>query len=1423
MRNYKILFLFLFFIVLVNSQTQWPLINPDSQARVIGKVGEVRNSVRLHRGTDINNGTNCANGNCDIYSVNAGVVGWRNGGGNWSQGSSRIEVGDVFYYHCRPSASILSAGAGNTQVDVGDKIGSMIQSGAIHVHLQAPSVNYLNQSLDPYIDNVPPTLTRNTNRFREGYKIYRNGIRRTSTNTNQNNLEISRTVNYLNTNYLVIYSKIDIAVEAEDRGVSQTGGVTGGNSAVFAYEYQLQNFSSPNTSNPLYEYTLAFDEAPDIGANNIVLHPNAYGYGVRDAHIITSHASNTPYDRFFNTAIRKDVTENWANNNNLTANYNGNAQFPDDRYRLYIDAYDVDFNDNPNNRLANRVDVPIIIDNFLPYIEKVEVYNPSNSSNLLYKAGWIYNSTTDILTFTFDTNLTITNSQSQNLLIKVYPSEKFSELKLKLGGSDYNLQEHSSGDYWVVNVNNNSQLNFGLNVLEFEGKDLAGNELLAHPPLLPIKLANGNWPTGAITGTDRWHRIKIGTATGNGLFGADFTTGNSCPINKTNGVNCLEVCFNDSSNSNNSITSWFWEFGDTNSSTSYSRNPSFTYSSPGTYDVTLTITNSSNQTSSITKTITVDDCNSDGDALISSNLTEGEAPQAIEFEDLTVGDIYARKWKILDSSNNDITSSIHFLDGTENDSNIELIFEESGTYRVSLDIEDYYGNVSTSNTITVNISDPPSTELFVDFDWNTPYYTGILTQFNSQVTGGCGNLSYRWKFNDYNGSTQSFFENPQYLFSVPGSYTVELCVTDNCGTEVCLTKEIYISNSDSGIVAKMFSPVKNLDWIVYKGQEISFYDYSEPKENIRSQSWYFDFKSGVSNTPDIYRNYPINQDLPVKHTYNQVGTYKVRLYVGDNNYQWQSFEERTITVVDETDYLEIQNVNQTHRQTLDRSIRKMQTRNFNGNLLALTIPSSNRYNVEIYNKDNQGNYNISSTLLELPYSTVGVNSTKVFISGYEDKVAVFYNEVAEEKYKLKIYRRLDDNWSAFELLQTKEYNYEKVSNSWRGLIHYASIKLYKNTLVVGYHKHDDDNVATLRRYVEVYEFNSSNNLFEYKSNLYDSVRLDGNYNSAINIDVTDETIAINSYDHGGANTPGFGNRTGLSIYKKTENGWVNSIEDTRLHDNLYDYVAQWSIFSGVNNAIGSLSAYGPNISRALSIWEKPTSGWTNNIQTAHLKTYTENYDDLAANYSNKSVDRVVDEMKLDSLASTFLKKELKTDNRYILQPKNYAKISKNGNFIITHGGAVRDYPNGSVICIFYKQGKYWKNKNIEDARLFPLNTTSNEALYNGGHLDENNNIITQIFDNSYSYRESYIYTYDLNNINITGSGICNQSIFIDNQNISTDNLGAVGKDITISNSSFSNQAKVIYKATDRIVIKPNTVIQGSNFRAKIVDCNTIDQ
>ena len=149
---------------------------------------------------------------------------------------------------------------------------------------------------------------------------------------------------------------------------------------------------------------------------------------------------------------------------------------------------------------------------------------------------------------------------------------------------------------------------------------------------------------------------------------------------------------------------------------------------------------------------------------------------------------------------------------------------------------------------------------------NGPYSgtVGEMVAFSSTgSTDSDGTISeYRWNFGDGTGNVLD--TNPNHVFSVAGSYTVSLMVTDNDGATDTDTASCDIVSA---------SPVAFVDG-PYSGevdQPISFNSAgsSDPDGTIISYLW--DFGDGeTSNEPDP------------THTYSTEGTYPVTLTVTDD-------------------------------------------------------------------------------------------------------------------------------------------------------------------------------------------------------------------------------------------------------------------------------------------------------------------------------------------------------------------------------------------------------------------------------------------------------------------------------------------------------------------------------------------------------------
>ena len=141
----------------------------------------------------------------------------------------------------------------------------------------------------------------------------------------------------------------------------------------------------------------------------------------------------------------------------------------------------------------------------------------------------------------------------------------------------------------------------------------------------------------------------------------------------TSGNSPLTVNFTDLSSGN--IDTWFWDFGDGNSSTD--QNPEYIYNSSGLYTVQL-IVGGPGGSDTIVKQDYIIVYNTPV-AEFDANPTTGLAPLLVNFTDLSTGDITDWQWAFGDG-------------GFSNDKNPNHEYIEPGNYTVSLEVSGPGGN-----------------------------------------------------------------------------------------------------------------------------------------------------------------------------------------------------------------------------------------------------------------------------------------------------------------------------------------------------------------------------------------------------------------------------------------------------------------------------------------------------------------------------------------------------------------------------------------------------------------------------------------------------------------------------------------------------------------------------------------------------------
>lgn len=308
-------------------------------------------------------------------------------------------------------------------------------------------------------------------------------------------------------------------------------------------------------------------------------------------------------------------------------------------------------------------------------------------------------------------------------------------------------------------------------------------------------------------------------------FSADATTGSGS----------LTVQFSDSST--NSPTAWYWSFGDGYYSSE--ENPAHTYSSTGTYSVTLIATNSAGS-NSLTKTDYIIVSSGAPVASFSVNDTYGVAPLSVLFTDTSINTPTAWYWTFGDGN-------------VSSEQDPEHTYAFNGTFTVTLIAINSAGSnvTSESDYITVYADEPVAS-----FTVNDTYGTAPLSvQFNDTSTNYP--TSWYWEFGD---GYYSYVQNPVHTYSSAGTYTITFECSNSEGSD-STEEEDYITVIASSGPSASFSASKTSGTAPLT---IQFTDTSSGDPT----AWYWTFGDGSTSTSEN-----------PSHTYTEAGTYTVKLLV----------------------------------------------------------------------------------------------------------------------------------------------------------------------------------------------------------------------------------------------------------------------------------------------------------------------------------------------------------------------------------------------------------------------------------------------------------------------------------------------------------------------------------------------------------------
>ena len=232
------------------------------------------------------------------------------------------------------------------------------------------------------------------------------------------------------------------------------------------------------------------------------------------------------------------------------------------------------------------------------------------------------------------------------------------------------------------------------------------------------------------------------------------------------------------------VSSYLWTFGDGGSASG--RNVTHTFTSPGSFPVTLTITDLLGRTQTVTHTLTI----GQGQIPTATFVTSPLSPIIDQQINFNASGSQAEPGHTITSW------AWNFGDGTLADGALVThSYSQAGTYTVTLKTTDDAGRKSTltSQTITVSNGNPTA-----DFTFNpSAPRAGQTVTFDGSPSlpfGGRTIVSYSWSFGDGGSGTGQVVNHTfAVVGAAPTTYNVLLTVTDSAGKTGRVTKAITIN------------------------------------------------------------------------------------------------------------------------------------------------------------------------------------------------------------------------------------------------------------------------------------------------------------------------------------------------------------------------------------------------------------------------------------------------------------------------------------------------------------------------------------------------------------------------------------------------------------------------------------------------------
>ena len=232
------------------------------------------------------------------------------------------------------------------------------------------------------------------------------------------------------------------------------------------------------------------------------------------------------------------------------------------------------------------------------------------------------------------------------------------------------------------------------------------------------------------------------------------------------------VSFTDTSGGN--VTEWLWSFGD--GATSDLRSPTHVWSTPGFYEVTLTVSDGSSSDSASRRVVVEAPARVPLkasfrlDTPCEEDLCRTFTDALVSFTDASGGNVTEWLWSFGDGAISDLRSPTH-------------VWSTPGFYEVALTVSD--GSSSDSASRRVVVEAPARVPLKASFRLDIPCEEDLCRTFTDALVSftdaSGGNVTeWLWSFGD---GAISDLRSPTHVWSTPGFYEVTLTVSDGSSSD----------------------------------------------------------------------------------------------------------------------------------------------------------------------------------------------------------------------------------------------------------------------------------------------------------------------------------------------------------------------------------------------------------------------------------------------------------------------------------------------------------------------------------------------------------------------------------------------------------------------------------------------------------------